>query len=133
MYNNKEYHLCKQVACYLKYQYPDVLYHFDLTGLNLSKAQAGMSKAIQHSKGYPDLFVIEPRNGYHGLFIELKAEGTDLLKKRMVDKDGYPIWASDHIKEQHEMIERLEAKGYRATFGIGFDDIKNIIDLYLKK
>ncbi len=133
MYNNKEYHLCKQVACYLKYQYPDVLYHFDLTGLNLSKAQAGMAKAIQHSKGYPDLFIAEKRNGHAGLFIELKAEGTDLLKKRMVDAYGYPMWASDHIKEQHEMIERLEAKGYRATFGIGWDDIKNIIDSYLKK
>jgi hypothetical protein len=31
------------------------------------------------------------------------------------------------------MIERLEAKGYRATFGIGFDEVKNIIDSYLKK
>lgn len=138
MRQNNEYQLCKQVATYLRLQYPKVLFHFDLTGLNLSKAQAGMSKAIQHSKGWPDLFIAESRsetieNGdgsldgelFLGLFIELKAEGTKL-------KNKYGDYKTPHLTEQAEMIEKLRDVGYRAEFGIGFDNVKKIIDNYLK-
>ena len=121
---SKEYQLYKNVAAYLRLQYPRVMYHFDLTGVNLSKAQAGMTKAIQHCSGYPDLFIIEPRGGYHGLYLELKAEGTRLYKR------NYEM-ASDHIKQQSRVLYDLRAKGYEALFAVGFDEAKELIDKYL--
>jgi hypothetical protein len=109
----------------MKLQYPNVLYHFDLSGLNLSIAQAGMSKAIQCGRGYPDLFVCESRGGWHGLFIEIKKEGQKIMKK-----DGSYI--TPHIEEQAETLSRLRGKQYKAHFGIGFDECKSLIDQYLK-
>jgi hypothetical protein len=125
MYFSKEYVLSRQISDYLIYQYHKILFHFDITGVGLSKAQAGMMKYIQKRKGWPDLFIAEPRKGYLGLFIELKVEGTKLFKK-----DGQPV--NDHITEQKEMLFALIGKGYMAEFGIGFDETKKIIDNYLK-
>lgn len=107
-------------------QYPGVLYHFDPTGLHLSKTQAGMLKGIQHSKGYPDLFIIEPRKGYHGLFIEIKTEGTKLLNK------ARSSYANDHMTEQAMFLDQLSKRGFSVHFGVGFDECMAIIDEYLK-
>ena len=123
--DNPEYRLYKSIALYLKLQYPKVLYHFDPTGLNLSKAQSGMLKAIQGARGYPDLFIIEPRAKHHGLFLELKPEGTRLRKK-----DGTHI--NEHIKEQSGYLKDLWNIGFEADFAVGFDDAKDKIDRYLK-
>jgi len=122
---NPEYRVYKSIATYLTLQYPRVLYHFDPTGLNLSKAQAGMLKAIQKDRGYPDLFIIEPRNGFHGLFLEIKPEGTRLFKK-----DGTAV--NPHIQEQDGYLCILRALGFDAHFAVGFDDAKEKIDTYLK-
>ena len=122
---SKEYQLYKQVAAYLRLQYPKVMYHFDLTGVNLSKAQAGMTKAIQDCSGYPDLFIAESRNGTHGLYLELKAEGTRLHKRN-------GELASDHIKQQSRVLHDLRSKGYDAWFAVGFDEAKKLIDEYLR-
>lgn len=119
-----EYILCRQIATYLKAQYPDVLFRFDQAGLNLSKTQAGMNKAIQHSKGFPDLMIFEKRACFGGLFIELKAEGAKLFKR-----DGES--AAEHIKEQVEWHNNLVSKGYASSFGVGFDETKKLIDDYL--
>ena len=124
MRNDAEYQLCKQIAYYLKMQYPKVLYHFDYAGLNLSKAQSGRMKAIQGFSGYPDLFIAEPRNGHHGLFIELKAEGTRICKM-----DGSP--ATEHIAKQTEVINDLTVRGYDCYLKAGFDAVKETIDRYL--
>ena len=125
MRSNREYQICKDIALYMKLQYPNVLYHFDLAGLNLSIAQAGMSKAIQKGRGWPDLFIAEPNENYYGLFIEIKKEGFKTIKK-----DG--TYVTPHIEEQVDMLQRLRGKGYITSFGIGFDECKDIIDQYLK-
>ena len=125
MRNNPEYKLYKQIATYLRYQYPRVLYHFDPTGLNLSKAQSGMLKAIQCNKGFPDLIIYHACNGYNGLALELKPEGA-----RLFTKDGRP--ATPHIAEQIKCITILRERWYRADFAVGFDMAKIIIDNYLK-
>ena len=126
MRNDKEYQLCKQVAAYLNLQYPRIIYHFDYAGLNLSKAQAGRMKVIQGQRGWPDLFIAEARGSYHGLFIELKAEGTKLFKQRVS-----PEYTTPHIAEQAEMLRSLDNKDYETHFAIGFDHVKKIIDDYL--
>ena len=122
---NPEYRVYKSIATYLTLQYPRVIYHFDPTGLNLSKAQAGMLKAIQKDKGYPDLFIIEPRNRFHGLFLEIKPEGTKLLKK-----DLTPV--NPHVQEQYNYLSILRGLGFDAHFAVGFDDAKKKIDTYFK-
>jgi len=125
--------LHRQVCDYLRYQYPKVIFNTDLSGATkLTMGQAVAIKRLRSNRGWPDLFIAEPRNGYNGFFLELKKEGTSLLKKRGNDAYGYPAFASDHIREQYEMIEELRARKYKAEFAIGFDEAKKIIDQYLK-
>jgi hypothetical protein len=127
MRNNREYQICKDIAIYLRLQYPKVLFHFDLAGLNLSRAQAGMTKGIQGEKGWPDLFIAQCsfQGEYLGLFIEVKKEGTSLFKLNGEH-------ATPHIAEQSKVLEMLFKRGYKAMFGVGFDECKGIIDDYLK-
>jgi hypothetical protein len=133
MRNNREYQICRDIATYLRLQYPNVIFHFDLAGLNLSRAQAGMMKSIQGGRGWPDLFIAQLKYEesedheaiiWQGLFIEIKKEETILWKTK-----GGP--KSDHIKEQIDCLNILTDKGYKAEFGIGFDDCKKMIDEYL--
>ena len=120
-----EYIVCRQISNYLRLQYPKAHFHFDLTGLGLTKAQAGMNKAIQDGPGWPDLFIAQPKGEYHGLFIEVKADKTRLYKLN-------GNYASPHIADQHWRLAELSGEGYKAMFGVGFDDCKKIIDNYLK-
>ena len=122
-----EHQLYDQIARYLQLQYHDVIYRFDLASdLKLTMGQASKHKRLHPRRGYPDLFIAEPVHEWHGLYIEIKRDGESPLKK-----DG-TLKAGQHIKEQHEMLVELERKGYRAVFGVGFDQCKQIIDDYLK-
>lgn len=96
-----------------------------MAGLNLSIAAAGMNKAIQKLRGYPDLLIIKPHPNYHSLFIELKPEGTKLKKKN-------GEWATPHIAEQAEALDKLSAQGFKAVFAVGWSEAKKTIDDYLK-
>ena len=137
--SNSEEMVCNKIADYLNNQYPDVIYHFDYgSGLKMTKGQAVRQKRLNKCRGYPDLFIAEPRNivlgeskfddvivYYSGLYLEIKKEGTRLKKKN-------GEWASEHIAEQAKMLEALEDKDYRAEFAVGFEKAKEIIDNYLK-
>lgn len=123
MAEQREYVLYRELAAYLRLQYPRVYYHFDQAGLNLSKAQRGKLKAIQHSKGFPDLTIINPNGGI--LFLELKAEGNSPFKK-----DGSLI-KDDHVAEQAVWLTALQASGYPAYFATGFDEARRYIDDFL--
>ena len=129
---NHEYQTCVAIAMYIKCQYPTVLFRFDLAGLNLSKAQAGMNKAIQCMRGYPDLFIMEPRGENAGLFLEIKAEGTRIYKAGKFHVQCGGEMATDHLAEQAETLNKLRAKGYACYFAVGFDDARYRIDQYLK-
>jgi hypothetical protein len=123
-----EYELQRQISWYLHVQYYNVLFLSDtIANLKLTKMQAIRNKKIQ-KEGFktPDLLILEPRNGYSGLFIELKIATP-------FKKDG-TIKAStkDHLKGQLESIEKLNQKGYKACFAVGFEETKKIIDDYLK-
>lgn len=115
-----------QVADYLRLRYPKTLFHSDYgSGIKLTKGQAIKQKRQNGGRrGWPDMFIAEPMNGLHGLFIELKKAGTRLKKK-----DG--TWASEHLAEQNEMLNKLQEKGYAAYFAVGFEEAKDIIDDYL--
>ena len=126
MRSNREYQICKDIAIYMRSQYPKVLFHFDLAGLNLSRAQAGMMKAIQGGRGWPDLFIAEPKGIFHGLFLEIKPEGTKLYKKNTLP-------ATPHLEEQETCLFVLEYNEYYAQFVCGFDEAKVMIDEYLNQ
>ena len=116
----------RAVCDYIRYQYPDVMFNSDMSGaMELTIGQAVAMKNLRSNRGYPDIVIYEPRNGLHGLFIELKDEGVKLW-----NKSGQP--ATPHIAEQSECLVKLDKRGYAVAFAIGFDDAKRIIDEYLK-
>lgn len=130
-----ESELQQKVADYIRLQYPNVLFHSDYgSGVKLTARQAAIQKRQNgFRRGWPDLFIAQPvprcidgswNYEYHGLFIELKKEGTRLKKK-----DG--TWASDHIAEQAKVLLDLAYKGYMAGFAVGWEDAKEMIDNYL--
>ena len=63
-------------------------------------------------KGLPDIVIPYPRNGFHGLYLELKTE------------TGHPS------PEQSFFIKRLREEGYMALVAFGYDDAVNIIEDY---
>lgn len=137
---NSETNLQIQIADYLRLQYPNVLFHSDYgSGIKLTIGQATIQKRLNGGRrAWPDMFIAKPITmavgqkspaGYsakllHGLFIELKKEGTRLKKK-----DGN--WTSEHIAEQAETLEKLRQAGYKTEFAVGFEQAKQIIDEYL--
>lgn len=122
-----EAQLQQQIAAYLRLNYKHVMFHSDFgSGVKLTARQATVQKRQNGGqRAWPDIFIAEPNNGKYGLFIELKKDGVRLRKK-----DG--TWASPHIEEQAEVLERLNFRGYAAKFAVGFDDAKAIIDDYLE-
>lgn len=65
-------------------------------------------------RGVPDLTLCVPRNGYHGLYIEMKYG------------KGKPS------AEQHEFLEFLVAQNYRVVICYNWEAGKNFIENYLK-
>ena len=146
-----EHDLYAMLADYLRYNYKDIIWRFDLAAdLKLTIGQARKHKRLQQHRGYPDLFIAEPRGvkaeckviepsdgsvieeAYfieqkHGLYLEIKKAGTRIFKK-----DGTLV-ADEHIREQFDVLEQLRKRGYMAEFACGFDEAKRIIDGYLGK
>jgi hypothetical protein len=117
--------IVEQLANYLKLQYPDVIYHFDLSGTNNPSPSSRAYFSRVNGRGFPDLFIYKPRGMYHGLAIELKKNGTRLAK---INGD----WTTPHIAEQAETLLQLNEQGYCARFATGFEKAKKEIDWYLK-
>lgn len=66
--------------------------------------------------GVSDLFICVPKNGYSGLWLEMKAKG----KTASSLSPDQRIWLSD-----------MEKMGYKAECAAGFDQAKIIIEDYL--
>jgi len=75
--------------------------------------EAAKQKAEGVKRGVPDVMLPVARQGFHGLYIELKAEG------------GRPS------KEQRQWIDRLRAEGYRAEVAVGWVAAAEILAEYL--
>jgi hypothetical protein len=120
----KEVNIHKQVCEYLRLQYPKVIFNTDLSGIRLTMGQAVKVKSLRSSRAFPDLVIYEPRNGYHGLFIELKREG-----EKVMNKAGGA--STPHIAEQSYLMLQLMDKRYQAFFACGFEEAVKIIKDYL--
>ena len=103
-------------AAYQEGLYPALkkLYHIP-NGGKRGKAEAGRFKAMGVKRGVPDLFLAEPRDGYHGLYIEMKrVKGGELSR------------------EQKDWIEALRASGYRVEVCKGWQAASVVLIDYLR-
>ena len=116
----------KQVAAYLRNQYPKIRFITTLDGEFFGKHQAIHVRALQHSRGAPDLLIFVKRDIYAGLAIEIKRTHSDAFKK------NGELKKSEHLDEQEGWLDYLFKVGWRTSFGCGFDECKELIDEYLK-
>lgn len=105
-----EYKISCQIGQYLTTWNKNILFQFTNDAIKLTAAQAGRKKALRQKKGYPDLFIPEPRNGYHGLYIELKKDKFEVYGKKGKLRNN------EHLKEQIERMQELEERGYYTSF-----------------
>lgn len=113
-----------EICDFINKFYPDVIFLSDGSGLPLHIHIAKKFAKLKSNRGTPDLIVLEPKNGYFGLCVELKIVGVRIFKK---DK----TYTSLHIEEQAELLKKLSRKGYYACFALGYKSAKKIVDDYL--
>lgn len=89
------------------------LLHHSPNGGKRNATEAAKFKAMGVRAGFPDLILCIARQGYHGLFIELKT-----AKGRQSDNQKY-----------YEYV--LEEQGYRYEVVRSLEDFRNLINEYL--
>ncbi len=111
---------------YIKTKYPALIFTSDLaSGMKLSWGQATLAKKLRSSRALPDMYFFIAKRGYHGLILELKADGTTIYLK------NGDLCADDHIREQAEILKQLNDAGYHARFVIGITQAIEILEWYL--
>ena len=113
------------ISDYIRIQYPQVAFTSEAGGGKKSMHQAILSKRLRSGNGLPDLIVMHPAGSYHGLMLELKAEGIKVRKK-----DGTLV-SNPHIQQQAKVLQGLRDLGYFAEFACGFEEAKKFIDGYM--
>ncbi|HNH45327.1 MAG TPA: VRR-NUC domain-containing protein [Agitococcus sp.] len=86
--------------------------HCSLNGVKLSGTQAKVAKGQGMLSGVPDLFLPVPKNGFHGLFIEMKSE-----KGRVTEN-------------QHWFLTNAESVGYKAVVCYSAKEAISAIEAY---
>jgi hypothetical protein len=120
----KEQDIHIAICEYIKLKYPNAIFTSESSGLRVSMYQAKLLKKMRSCAGLPDILILEPRKNRYGLFLEVKKDDVVIYKK-----DG-DLVSNEHIAEQEEIIHRLNQRGYLASFVIGFEDAKSLIDYY---
>ena len=124
--NQPEFELQCAVAEYLRRQYPNVMFLSDVrASLKLTIPQQVRQKKLQADNfAMPDMLIFYPKGGFHGLFLEFKAE-TPFKEDGTLKKNA-------HIEAQAAAIERLNDLNYVAEFVWDFEMAKELIDTYLQ-
>jgi len=116
----------KAVASFIRQQYPNVFFMSDASGLRVGMGIRLQLKDTRSKHKQVDMYILEPRGGYHGLILELKRLGeTVYLKDGTLSKD-------EHIREQAETLEKLSELGYFTAFAIGALNAIDIIREYME-
>lgn len=118
----KEKDLHNAFAKWMKYQYPDVIFTSDASGLRVSVGLRTQLKAQRSNHKIPDVIILHPRGKYHGLILELKVSGIYRQNGNFV---------SDHVREQAETLLKLNELGYMALFAVGLDKAMEIVNTYM--
>jgi len=101
------------VVKYLRLAYPTALYCASAGGMWTSDSQRIKMAKTGYVKGFPDLFVYEPRSEFHGLAIEMKR-----------------VKGSKIEPEQKEWQEQLRNRGYASYICKGSEEAIKTIDEY---
>lgn len=109
-----EYDIQTRVAQYLDTEHPNVLWCASAGGARTSMNEAKRLKAAGYKKGFPDVFVYEPRGAFHGLAIELKKEKGGRVSQ-----------------SQKEWKQALEERGFHAAVAKGYDAAIDVLERYL--
>jgi hypothetical protein len=104
------------VIKYIKIAYSEVLYCASAGGVWTSRTQGIKMKRTGYVKGFPDLFIYEPRKGFHGLAIEMKKEKGGVASP-----------------EQKQWQEQLRNRGYSSYICKGSEEAIKVIDEYFKE
>jgi hypothetical protein len=104
------------VIKYLRLAYPNLLYCASAGGMRTSYLQAIKMKRTGYVKGFPDLFIYEPRNEYNGLAIEMKKEKGGVASP-----------------EQKRWQEQLRNRGYASYICKGSEEAIKVIDEYFNE
>lgn len=95
----------------VRYPHLDML-HCSLNGVKLSGTQAKIAKGQGMLSGVPDLFLPVPKNGFHGLFIEMKGE-----KGRVTEN-------------QHWFLTNADSLGYKTVICYSAKEAISAIQAY---
>ena len=104
------------VINYIKLAYPDALYCASAGGMRTSYLQAVKMKRTGYVKGFPDLFIYEPRGGFFGLAIEMKKEKGGVASP-----------------EQKRWQDQLRNRGYASYICKGNEEAIKVIDEYFNE
>ena len=117
--------LHKAVCRYISLQYPEVMFVSEPGGIRVTPGIAREIAKLRSDIGLPDLYILEPSKGHHGLILELKKDIDEYRNKKG------EIRGNKHIQIQNKILKKLRRRGYFAVFAGGFDEAQRIIDWYL--
>lgn len=105
-----------QVDCvnYFRLRYPKGLIYAIPNGGQRNVIVAAKLKAEGVLSGVPDLHIAIAKNGFHGLYIELKNGKVGKVSEN-----------------QKTIMEKLQSEGYRCEVCRSFDEFRTIIDNYM--
>ena len=109
-----EFDIQRRLAEYLDETFPNVLWCASVGGARTSMREAIRLKETGYKKGFPDLFIYEPRGDHHGLAIELKKDSGGRVSP-----------------SQKEWQQALEMRGYKATVAKGYAEAVRVLEWYL--
>lgn len=106
--------LQKKCVNWFRVNYPAIAIHHSPNGGKRDLRTAANLKRLGVLAGFPDIFIIEPRGEFHGLFIELKngSRGHVTIKQRA-------------------FIQYLKEKNYAAFVCYSFGEFQQIVNNYL--
>ena len=109
-----EFEIQKKFTDYIDTNHPDILWCASAGGARTSISEAKRIKASGYKRGFPDVFIYEPRGDHHGLSIEMKREKGGVVSKH-----------------QKQWKEDLSERGFQSTIAKGFDHAVQILEDYL--
>lgn len=98
----------------IKYPELKMIFHIP-NGGQRNKIEAARLKREGVKAGVPDLFLPISRQGYNGLFIEMKYESNKATEK------------------QKEWLKKLNREGFKAIVCNGFEEAVSEIEAYISK
>ena len=96
------------------------------SSVKMKSYQMDKAKEQGFKASQPDLLFLYPNKDYIGLALEIKT----LEANPYYVKDKTKLKKNEHVELQKKYLDKLSNVGYYATFGVGFENCKEIIDKY---